>query len=379
MYGPFITDLEREYVMDAMRDSGWYGNTKWHYAETFRKEFAQYHDRAYGITTPNCTSALHLLLMGLGIGPGDEVIVPDCTWIATAAPICYVGAQPIFCDIETLNWCIDPKSICENITDKTKAIIMVDLYGNMPFVETIQILCKERNIHLIEDVAEGLGSMYKGVRAGKFGIGSVFSFHRTKTLTTGEGGILLLDDDRLYEKCMILRDHGKDPNNMYCNIQIGYKYMPSNLWSALGLAQLRRLPELVELKRQQFQWYQEELKNVPDIQLNTEHKDMYNSYWGTTIVFGHSYNIYTEKIIRELAKLKIPTRPFFYPLSSSAAFNPCGYPVRDIHQVTNPNSYDISDRGISLPGSAKVNQEDIQFICDGIKMVLKEHQLRITQ
>lgn len=181
MAGPWITELEIKTVEDAMRN-GWYENA-YHYVETFQKEFAKYHNRRYGIMTPNCTTSIHLLLTALGITEGDEVIVPECTWIASAAPITYLRATPVFCDIDPDDWCLDPESVRKSITPRTKAIIAVDLFGNMPRMDELAAIADSHGILLIEDAAEALGSTYKGTRAGKFGIGSVFSFHRTKTLS----------------------------------------------------------------------------------------------------------------------------------------------------------------------------------------------------
>ena len=200
MAGPWITDHEINIVEDAMRN-GWYENS-YDYVEKFQREFAAFHDRKYGIMTPNCTTAIHLLLTALGISEGDEVILPECTWIATGAGITYLRATPIFCDIDSKNWCLNPRSVEKLITPKTKAVIAVDLFGNMPQYDELTKLCAHNGIPLIEDSAEAVGSTYKGVKAGKFGIGSVFSFHRTKTITTGEGGMLLLDDQKLFDRCM---------------------------------------------------------------------------------------------------------------------------------------------------------------------------------
>ena len=169
-------------------------------------------------------------------------------------------ATPVFCDIEPDSWCLDPESVKTSITENTKAIIVVDLYGNMPRMDDLLAISAEYGIPLIEDAAEALGSEYRGIRAGKFGIGSVFSFHRTKTLTTGEGGMLLLDDDDLYERCYFLRDHGRKPEGpMYYNYEVTYKYMPFNVQAALGYAQFQRVDELVGKKREQLRMYKERL------------------------------------------------------------------------------------------------------------------------
>lgn len=367
MAGPSITEHEIEVVNDAMRN-GWYEKPYW-YVETFQKEFAAYHGRKYGIMTPNCTTSIHLLLTCLGISDGDEVIVPDCTWIATAAPISYLRATPVFCDIEPVNWCLNPQSLERCITPRTKAIIVVDLFGNMPVMKDIVAIAEKHGIPLIEDSAEALGSTYEGTRAGKFGIGSVFSFHRTKTLVTGEGGMLLLDDDKLYERCMIWRDHGRKPGGaMYYNYEVTYKYMPFNLQAALGYAQFQRLDELVNKKREIWQMYKERLAEVEDIELNAEPEGVFNSVWITAMVFGRSHNLSKQDAIDRLAEINVPARPFFYPLSSLPA-----YPgLEEKYRPLNPNAYDISARAINLPGALNLTEDQIDFVCDGIKKVVAQ-------
>lgn len=365
MAGPWITEHEISVVEDAMRN-GWYEHA-YDYCEKFQKEFAAYHDRKYGIMTPNCTTAIHLLLSALGVSDGDEVILPECTWIATGAGITYQRATPVFCDIEPVNWCLDPQSVEKQITPRTKAIIVVDLFGNMPLMDELAEIAERNGIVLIEDAAEAVGSTYKGVKAGKFGIGSVFSFHRTKTITTGEGGMLLLDDDELYERCMFLRDHGRRSDGpMYYNYEVTYKYMPFNLQAALGYAQFQRIDELVGRKREQLLMYRERLNEIDDIELNPEPPGGVNGAWSTGLVFGKSHNMTKLKAIEEMSKLGVPCRPFFYPLSSLPAYPGC----REKYEPLNPAAYDISMRGINLPGAANLTQQQIDKICDGIKTIL---------
>jgi perosamine synthetase len=366
MAGPWITEHEVKTVLDAM-ENGWYEHP-YDYVEKFQKEFAAYHGRKYGIMTPNCTTAIHLLLTSLGIKPGDEVILPDCTWIASGAGITYLGATPVFCDIDQENWCLDLASVERCITPKTKAVIAVDLFGNMPDMDALRALADRRGIHLIEDAAEALGSTFKGTRAGKFGVGSVFSFHRTKTLTTGEGGMLLLDDDKLYEFCMMWRDHGRKTGGaMYYNYAVTYKYMPFNVQAALGYAQFQRLDELVGKKRWIFEKYKEKLADLPDIQFNAEPTDGFNSVWITGLVFGKSHNLSKPDAIAAMEKLGLPLRPFFYPLSSLPA-----YPGMEAkYRARNVNAYDISARGVNLPGALNMTEDQIDAMCEGLRKVLK--------
>ena len=362
--GTHISELEEKYVLDALRN-GWYGEKKYHYCEELQKRFASFHGRKYALMTTNCTSALHLLLMGLGIGEGDEVIVPECTWIATASPVTYVGAKPVFCDIENSSWCISPDSILDAITPRTKAVIAVDLFGNMPDMNKIEKICNEKGVYLIEDSAEALGSTYLGKKAGSFGVASTFSFHNTKTMSTGEGGMLLLDDKKIYEKCVKLRDHGRGPETKpYYNDIIGYKFMPFNLQAALGLAQFERVEELVSIKRRHMSFYKNNLREIK-AQFNVDDEKVYNGAWITGMVVDKSYGLTKHDIIKSASEKDIPIRPFFYPLSSIPAFN-----QSEKYRDKNKNAYDISSRGINLPGAPIMSDEDLLKVTDTVKEIL---------
>ena len=362
MAGPWITEHEKRIVADMM-DSGW---NNYDYVEKFEPAFADWHKRKYALMTPCCTHAIHLMLLALDINEGDEVIVPECTWTATAAPITYQRAKPVFADVDPENWCLEPDSVRKNITEKTKAIIVVDLFGNMPDMEALESISEERGIPIIEDSAEALGSKYKGIRAGKFGVGGVHSFHRTKTITTGEGGALLLDDDELYERSKFLRDHGRSSEIPYFTLETTPKYMPSNLQAAIGFAQFQRIDELVKRKRYFLHRYKDKLSDIEDLQFNMETDDVYNGVWATTLVFGKSHNITKLEAIERLAKLNVPARPFFYPLSSLPAYEH----YRTGSKEKNPNAYDVSERGITLACHYALTDEQIDFICDGIKIIL---------
>ena len=365
MAGADVGDLEVKYVTDALKN-GWYEN-KYYYVEKFEEEFSNFHGRKYALMTPNCTSAIQLVLASLGVGEGDEVIVPECTWIASSVGIVHLGAKPVFCDIEEDSWCLDPKSIEDSITKKTKAIIAVDLFGNMSNWDELNRISQKYGIPLIEDAAEALGSTYNGIKAGKFGVGSVFSFHNTKTITTGEGGMLLLDDDEIYEKCIKLRDLGRGPNTKpYFNEIIGFKFMPFNIQAALGLAQFHRLDELLDIKRYHLNFYKKELGHL-DIELNFEPSNVHNGAWITGLVLGDSYDIDKLTMISKLEELGVPSRPFFYPLSSLPA-----YDVENEYRQKNKTAYKISNRGINLPGAYNLTDEQLKFICDNIKKVLNE-------
>jgi len=367
MAGPSITDSDRDIVLDALKTESMY-EKRYYYVEKFEKAFAEYHDRKYALMTTNCTQALHLLYLSLGIKEGDEVIVPDCTWTGSLAALTenYLRAKIVFADIDEKNWCIDPKSVLDNITDKTKAVIAVDLYGNMPDYDKLKKICNEKGIYLIEDSAEALGSTYKNVRAGKFGVGSVFSFHVTKTISTGEGGMLLLDDEKVYLRAKFLRDCGRSTDNPYDVLEPTLKYMPDNFRAALGYAQFTRIKEIIDKKRWIFHTFKEKLKDIPNLEFNEESDDVYNGVWATSLIVGREYGITKEELMRKLSEKGLPVRPFFYPSSSLKAY--AGYKTGSAEK--NPVSYDVSSRGITLPSALILTEKDIEIYCQGIREIL---------
>jgi perosamine synthetase len=353
--GPWVTQKEIDYVTDAVTN-GWYEHAN-DYIYRFEHACTEYLGRKYAISLPSCTSGLHLSLLALGIGPGDEVIVPDVTWIASAAPITYVGAEPIFADLDPQTWCLSSKTVKPLITQKTKAIIAVNLYGHMPEYDDLLSM----GIPIIEDAAESVGSIYKGRRSGTFGISSCFSFHGSKTLSIGEGGMLVTDDDHVYQRCMIMRDHGRLPGDtLFQNIEVGYKYKMSNLQAALGLAQLERIDELVHRKQEIFSWYQEALEDFNFLTLNPIHQDVENSFWMTTAIFGQSVKLNKFEIVQKLQENGVSTRPFFSPLSSLKAYST----YRDVERAKKQNTigYQLSEKGINLPSGANLTKADIHKI-----------------
>jgi perosamine synthetase len=236
----------------------------------------------------------------------------------------------------------------------------------MPDMDAIRQVAERHGIHLIEDAAGALGSVYRGAKAGSFGIGSVFSFHRTKTITTGEGGMLLVDDDQLFKRCHFLRDHGRSQTRHYYNTEVAYKYMPSNLLASLGYAQLQRIEELVQAKRHLLLRYTQAFSDIPDVQLNQDPPDGRNGAWCTTLVFGRSHGLDKEYVIQELTKMGFEGRPFFYPLSSMPAYGGESAEKRN----RNPVAYDVSRRGICLPASFKTSDEELLAYSNAIRSIL---------
>jgi len=370
--GPNISQKEIDYVKDAA-ENAWYENA-YSYNEKFQNAFAAYIGRKYALCLPSCTSAIHLSLLALGIKEGDEVIVPDITWIATIAPIRYVGATPVFVDINKDTWCIDGAAIEANITEKTKAIITVDLYGAMPNYDEIVKIADKHSLHLIEDAAEAIGSTYKGKKAGAFGDTSVFSFHGTKALTTGEGGMLLTDNKELYDRVVYLSNYGRVPEckKMFWMDEISYKYRMSSMQAAMGLAQIERVDEIVEHKINIFNWYTEELKDIKGLQFNHIPKNDVNNFWMVTIVWKYDeYKITKEELMDELAKFDIASRPFFYPLSMMPATQK--YTADKNYPTINKVSYAISPYAVNLPCGGDMTEEKVKYVCEKLRYVLHKN------
>lgn len=369
--GPHITQKEIDYVTDAVTNA-WYNNANMYHGR-FEKAFAEYLGVPFSVALPSCTSAIHLALLALGIGPGDEVIIPEITWIASSAPISYVGATPVFADIDAESWCISVQSIKENITPRTKAIIPVDLYGNMPAMNELLEIAQQHGIAVIEDAAEAIGSEYHQKKAGSFGDAGVFSFHGSKTLTTGEGGMLATGREDLYRRVLFLRDHGRQPGQkMFWNTEVAYKAKMSNMQAALGLAQLERIDELIHQKRQIFRWYQTELGHVSGIRLNAETNLVKNSYWMVTLLAEKHFQIAKEELIALMDEHNIDCRPFFYPLSSLPAYEEL--PSAALARQRNTTSYKLSPYGINLPCALTITREDVIYVCDVLKEILQSWQ-----
>ena len=343
------------------------------YHERFEKAFAEYIGVKYAMALPTCTSAIHLSLLALGIKEGDEVIVPDATWIASSAPISYVGATPVFADIDPQTWCLSAESFEACITPKTKAVIPVDLYGGMPDMDAIRDIARRHDIAIIEDAAEALGAEYKGKRAGSFGSTGVFSFHGSKTLTTGEGGMLVTDREDLFKRIQVLRDHGRQPGDrMFFNTEVAYKYKMSSMQAALGLAQLERIDELINRKRELFKWYQDELGGLDGITLNAEPEGTLNTYWMVTIVLHYETGLNKSQLIERLSQHGIDTRPFFHPLSSIPAYKDTKQ--ADVARHRNKIAYRISPYAINLPSALNLTRKNVIRVCNTLKEILNNEQ-----
>jgi len=337
---PSITDLEIRYATDAVTN-GW-GERCYEFIGRFEDAFRAHLGVKHAIATSSCTGALHMGLAALGIGPGDEVILADTNWIATAAPIVHLGAKPVFVDILPDTWCIDPALAEAAITPRTKAIIAVHIYGNLCDMDRLLAIGERHGIPIVEDAAEAIGSVWHGRRAGSMGRFGTFSFHGTKTLTTGEGGMFVTNDDALYEHVLTLSNHGRarGQTKQFWADMVGFKYKMSNVQAAIGCAQLERVEELVARKREIMQAYRDAFAGIPAISMNPEPPGTVNGSWMPTVVFDSSTGVTRKRLLDAFRAENIDARVFFWPLSGLPIFG--GRP-------TNPIADDTARRAINLP------------------------------
>jgi perosamine synthetase len=365
--GPSITQREVELVAEAAR-TAWYQN-HYSYNARFENLLADYVGAAHAVSVPHCTAALHLALAALGIGPGDEVIVPDVTWIASVAPVIYVGAEPVLVDILPDTWCIDPAAVEAAIGPRTKAVIGVDLYGSLCDWERLQHIADRHGLVLIEDAAEALGSEFKGRKAGAFGIVSAFSFHGSKTVVTGEGGMLATSSNDLFERVLFLRDHGRKPGDrFFLNSEIAFKYRMSAVQAALGVAQMERIDELIARKREIFGWYRARLSGLKGVTLNAEPPGTINSFWMVTVVLDPAIGVDKFQLMAELNKRNIDSRPFFSCLSSLPAFADRPKAKRFVtphDKGAHPATY-----GVNLPSGYDMTEEKADIVAGALAEII---------
>ncbi len=355
--GPSISALETYYAYDAAK-TGW--NNKWSfYIKKFEHEFAQYVGTQYAISTSSCTGALHLALLALGVGPGDEVIVPDITWVATANAIAYTGATPIFADIKKDTWCMDPESVKKLITAKTKAIMPVHLYGHATDMVEIMKIANEHKLFVVEDAAPAIGATVQGRKVGSFGDFAAFSFQGAKLTVTGEGGMLVTNNKELYNKVYSLWDQGRDLSKTFWINETGWKYKMSNVQAAIGLGQLQRVEELIYAKRRIFSWYHDRLKDVKNVRLCCEPENTRSIYWMSSLQVLPESKLTRDQLRDELKKRNIDTRPVFPAISQ--------YPIWKKPQATQSVSKEIGDTAINLPSGVCLKEDQIDYICRAIR------------
>ncbi len=353
---PSITELEVRYATDAAAN-GW-GDRCYEYIERFEHAFKAHLGVRHAIATSSCTGALHMGMAALGIGPGDEVIMADINWIATAAPVVHLGAKPVLVDILPDTWCIDPTMTEAAITPRTKAIVAVHLYGNLCHMDRLLAIGARHGIPVVEDSAEAIGSIWRGQRAGSMGKFGAFSFHGTKTVTTGEGGMFVTNDDALYESVQTLANHGRahGQTRQFWPDMVGFKYKMSNVQAAIGCAQIERSADLIAEKRRIFLAYQGELADIACVAMNPEPEGTQNGYWMPTVVVDPDVPFDREQLLLDFKEEGIDGRVFFWPLSGlrvPARVGPGGTPV----------AAGIHRRAINLPSYHDMDVAAIHRVC----------------
>lgn len=353
VYKPYLSGNESTYVSNCIQ-SGWI-SSKGTYIKKFEEKFSKCLDIPYVTSVCNGTVALHLALKTLGIGAGDEVIVPTFTYIATVNAIHYVGAKPIFVDSEEKSWNINPDLIQSAISLNTKAVLVAHLYGAPANINKIHKICKKFNLFLIEDVAEALGSKINNKYVGYCGDIATFSFFGNKTITTGEGGMLASNKRNIIERAAHLKSQAVSPNKEYWHDEVGFNFRMTNICAAIGLAQLEKIKVILKKKRQIAQWYMDELSNTPLI-FQLDSSKYHNSFWMVSVLAG---NLKERDNIRNILRVNgVETRPFFYPAHRMPAF---------YSQQRFPIAESLSERGLNLPSYPNLVRKDIKIICNLIK------------
>ena len=360
---PALVGNEREYVLDCI-DSNWI-SSQGKYIRLFEESFAELCHTKHAITCTNGTIALHLALLALDIRPGDEVIVPTLTYIATANAVLYCGGTPTFVDCDPETWNIDPVQLAEKITPRTRAIIVVHLYGHPCDMDPIMEIGEKKNVPVIEDAAEAHGALYKGKRVGGLGDLATFSFYGNKLVTTGEGGMVVTNNDILAERIRQLRGQGQDPNRRYWFPIVGYNYRMTNIVAAIGLAQIEQFDWHIAQRRQIAVWYQKYLTGTPELILPVEREWAYNVYWLYSVVLSDTSQVTRDMVQERLADKGIDTRPFFYPVHTLPPY---------LH-IVNGQSFPVAERisanGINLPTWAGLTEDQVLHVSRSLKGALQ--------
>ena len=354
VYQPELSGNEKKYVNECL-DSSWI-SSKGKYTSLFEQAVSDFTGIKYTTGVCNGTVALHLALVALGIGLGDEVIVPTLTYIASVNSITYTGAKPVFVDSLIDTWQINPEDIKRKISEKTKAIMVVHLYGHPCDMSAIKKIADTHNLFLIEDCAEALGSLYQNQHVGYFGDIATFSFYGNKTITTGEGGMVATKDHTIFERCLHFKGQGLARYREYWHDVIGYNYRMTNICAAIGLAQMEQIESFLTRKRSVANLYHELLQDT-NIEVHQEVGNVYHSYWMVSILVPDA--LYRDKMRNHLRSKQIETRPTFYPVHTMPMYS---------HQYQRlTTAENIAWRGINLPSYPGLSEDQISYICQQIK------------
>jgi perosamine synthetase len=358
---PSVTEKEVEYVTEAVR-STWISSLG-KYIDRFESEFAQFCGVKYAVAVMNGTVAIQLALDACGIQPGDEVIVPDLSFIATANAVLYIGAVPVFVDVDPVTFCLDPEKTEAAITSKTRAILPVHLYGHPADMPKINVIAEKYKLHVIEDAAEAHGATIHGKKTGGWGNCATFSFYGNKNITTGEGGMVTTNDEAIYNRCRFLRDHAMSKEKRYWHPEMGYNFRMTNIQAAIGCAQLERVNQIMDARTRVFETYRQYLQDCDKICLNHTMPWATNAYWLITARFKGFDEKKRDVLMNKLKEKGIDSRPFFYPMSAMPYFNV---------QVNNPVTYQVYQEGINLPTYFDLSDSEIRYISEQLKIIIEK-------
>lgn len=352
---PVFAGNEKKYVMECL-DTGWISSIG-RFIRLFEEGFAAYCETSYAVACNNGTTALHLALAALGVQPGDEVIVPTLTYVATANAVRYCGARPVFADSDPRTLALDPASLDQLITPQTRGIVVVHLYGHPADMDPILRTARRHGLFVIEDAAEAHGALYCGRKAGSLADAATFSFYGNKIITTGEGGMVTTSDPALHDRLRLLRGQGMDPARRYWFPVVGYNYRMTNVAAAIGLAQLEQIHEFLDQRLHLAACYRHALAPLAEyLELPSEQPWARHAYWSYAVVLRDSVRLQRDDIMRGLDQDAIETRPVFYPMH---VMPPYHEPARRY-----PVAERVSARGICLPMHGLLTPDDIAYIAD---------------
>ena len=367
---PSLIGRELKYVKRCIK-TNWISSSG-EYINLFEKKFAEFCNTKYAVSCNNGTTAIHLALESLGIGPGDEVIIPDFTMIATANAVIYTGAKPVLVDSEKKTWNIDSSKIEEKITKRTKAIIPMHTYGHPVDMDPIIELAHKYNLYIVEDAAEAHGAEYKGKKIGSLSNIGCFSFYANKIITTGEGGMIVTDDEKLAERARLLKNHGFGKER-FLHSDLGFNYRMTNIQAAIGLAQMENINNFVNMRRRNAALYNKYLSKIPGITLPPEEPWAKNVYWMYGILIEPEFGMSMPELREELEKRGIETRAFFIPMHSQPV-----YKKKDPRFPDTKGKYPVSDelskKGFYLPSASTLKKFQIRYIAKTIRDIHKETQ-----
>ena len=356
---PTIGPREKELVLDAL-DSGWVSSIG-KYIDEFEEKFARYCGTEFALAVSNGTAGLHLALVALSLKAGDEVIVPDLTFVATANAVAYTGATPVLADIDSETLCLDPASVKALITPRTKAIIPVHLYGHPADMDPLTEIADAHGIAIIEDAAEAHGAEYKGRRVGGLGKCGVFSFYGNKVITTGEGGMLTTNDAEFYQRAKRLRDHAMSPKQRYFHEERGFNYRITNLQAALGVAQLQRIDDFLNRRTEIMGWYRQDIPATDRVRLNRVKNWAKSAFWMVCLEVDSFDATQRDAFMQALKARGIDSRPYFCTMSSMPMYRQASLPV----------SARKAEIGLNLPSYYELTRPEVQRIGAEVNDILK--------